>query len=118
MNIEEAITIYNQYQNNEEIKKYEEARSIILREMENRKPKKEYYKSSKKKHYYLELPYENINITSKGIEKQNNSYNIIYQAINSNESGNYCLSLCGYSKEKMINLIEKDIIEDNVLKED
>lgn len=69
MTIEQAIEIYNQCFNNEAIKKYEEARHVILEESNNRKPKKVLYASSKKNDYYLELPYEDIRFTIEGVKK-------------------------------------------------
>ena len=42
MNLKEAIKIYNELCNKEEIKKYCEALHIVCEKMQNCKPKKEY----------------------------------------------------------------------------
>lgn len=111
MNLKEAIKTYNSLNGNEIIKQFEEARHLIIEEMANRKPELEYYKSSNKYKYYIEKPYEKITFENgKAIKKKRN-----YSAIAKSKTStvNFCLSLCNYSREDIIKLIEKHIKEDN-----
>lgn len=106
MEIKEAIEIYNKYKNDEKIRRFEDARHIILEEMEKRKPEREFYMSTEKGDYYIEKPYKKLNFTENGIEEQQHMYNAILKRKNS--ICNFCLSLCRCSKEEIIQIIEED----------
>ena len=112
MKIEEAIEVYNSLHNNKSIKLYNEAIHVLLEEMDKRKPELVYFKSSNKYDYYIERPYEEMYFAENGIEFRQHSYNVIgkgkgYGTIN------FCLSLCNYSQEEIMTIIENHIIEDN-----
>ena len=55
MNIREAIKIYNELKDDENVIKYSEALSIVLKQL-HKEPKKQFYKSSKSNDFYIELP--------------------------------------------------------------
>lgn len=115
MNLREAIKIHNELCDKEEIKKYCEALHIVCEKMQNCKPKKEYYKSSKIKDYYIELPYRELTIhNGKAVyEKHNYSCSYTYKNKGKYSGGNYCLSKCNRNREYIVNLIEREILEDN-----
>ena len=113
MKLEEAIEIYNSLHNNESIRLYREAVSILLEEMNKRKPELKYFKSSNKYDYYIEQPYEEMSFGVNGIEFRQHSYSGVGKAKNGKSTVNFCLSLCNYSEEKIMTIIEKYIIEDN-----
>jgi len=113
MSLVEAIEIYNASKDNKEIIKFEEARSVLLEEMNNRKPKEEFYKSSTKYDYYILLPYEEMMFTKNGIEYKNHSYDAFGKNKNGKSTCHFCLSLCNYSKDEIIQLIENHIVKDN-----
>ena len=117
MNLKKAIEIYNKYQNDNIIKDFEEARSIILEEHKKRKPEKILYGSSKLYDYYIEQPYEEMIFTNEGIEFRKHYYNGIGKSKNGKSRFNLCLSLCKYSKEKIMTIIDKYIKEDNLKEE-
>ena len=112
MNLEEAIEVYNSLRNSETIKLYNKAIPILLEEMDKRKPQQEYFKSSNKYDYYIEQPYEEMFFGTNGIEFRQHSYNGIGKN-KGNGTINFCLSLCNYSEEKIMTIIENHIIEDN-----
>ena len=116
MNLDEAIKIYNKYHNDEIIEKFENARSIILDEYAKRKPKQVFYKSSKLYDYYIEEPYERICFGINGIKFEQCYYNGIGKRKDGRSEKHFCVRLCNYSKEKIIEMIEKDIEEDNLSK--
>lgn len=111
MELEEAIKIYNRLATNERIRQFEEARSLILKEMDSRKPELEFYKSSNKYAYYIEKPYEKLTFQNNKVIKRQHSYSAIGK--NKTSTINFCLSLCDCSKEEIIKIIEKNIKEDN-----
>lgn len=113
MELKEAIEIYNSLHNNESIKLYNKAIPILLEEMDKRKPEQKYFKSSNKYDYYIEQPYEEMFFSENGIEFKQHYYNAIAKAKNGKSTLNHCLSLCKYSEEKIMTIIEKDIMEDN-----
>lgn len=112
MKLEEAIEVYNSLHKNESIKLYHNAISVLLEEMNKRKPKQEYFKSSNKYDYYIEQPYEKMSFSANGIEFQQHSYNAIGKS-KGYGTVNFCLSLCNYSQEKIMTIIENHIIKDN-----
>ena len=111
MTLEESIKIYNKLANNERIKQFEDARSLILEEMNSRKPELEFYKPSEKYHYYIEKPYEELVFKNDKVIKRQHGYSAIGK--NRVSTVNFCLSLCNYSKEEIIKIIEEHIKEDN-----
>ena len=111
MELEEAIKIYNRLASDERIREFEEARSLILKEMNSRKPELEFYKPSNKYHYYIEKPYEELTFENDKVIKRQHSYSAIGE--NKISKINFCLSLCNYSKEEIIKIIENHIKEDN-----
>lgn len=113
MKLDEAIEIYNSLCNNESIKLCNKAISVLLEEMGKRKPEQKYFKSSNKYDYYIEQPYEEMFFGTNGIEFRQHSYNGIGKGKIGNGTINFCLSLCNYSKEKIMTIIDNHIIEDN-----
>lgn len=119
MEIEEAIKTYNELYDNENVKKYNETLHIILKET-NKKPEREYYKSSNTHDFYIELPYKRLALTSEGAKYEEHGYNAIFTPRKdrilpdkTKYGGNFCLSLCKYSREKIQEFIEDHIREDN-----
>lgn len=114
MTLDKAIETYNELHDNEIVKKFNEANSIVINEILKQKPKKTYYKSSVKFDYYIEEPYEKLEITANGISIRKCGFNGIGTGIGGNNRWlNFCLSFCNYSKEKIIEIIEKHIRKDN-----
>ena len=111
MELEEAIRIYNKIADNEKVRQFEEARSLILKEMNIRKPELEFYKSSNKYNYYIEKPYEELTFEDNKVVKRQHSYSAIGK--NKVSTTNFCLSLCNYSKEQIVKIIENSIKQDN-----
>ena len=112
MKLEEAIEVYNSLYKNENIELYHKAISVLLEETNKRKPEQEYFKSSNKYDYYIEKPYEEMYFGTTGIEFRQHSYNAIGKS-KGYGTVNFCLSLCNYSLEKIMTIIENHIIEDN-----
>lgn len=113
MNIEEAIKIYNLYVNNEKIKKFEEARSTLLAEMEERKPELEYYKSSNLYDYYIENPYKSLEFSESKIVEVQRNYSCIAKGRKDASEIHFCMSLCKIGRDEIIRMIENHIKEDN-----
>lgn len=115
MELKEAIEIYNERFCDRDIKEFEEARNVILKEMEKRKPKEEYYKSSSKYDYYIELPYEKILLTNCGVTFKQCGYNGIAKRKGENEWViNHCQSYCNLSKEEIKEWLDSDIKNDDL----
>lgn len=119
MEIEEAIKTYNELYDDENVKKYNETLHIILNETD-KEPEREYYKSSNTHDYYIELPYKRLALTSEGAKYEEHGYNAIFTPRKNKilpgktkYCGNFCLSLCKYSREKIKEFIEDHIREDN-----
>ena len=116
MNLKEAIKFYNDFISSEEIKKFKEAENMIKEEICGQKPIEEYYKSSKLYDYYIQLPYNELILTSSGAIFRHNGYNGIAKR-KGNKSyhfcKNLCLSLCDKSKEDIENRLDIWIREDN-----
>lgn len=112
MKLEEAIEIYNLLHKNESIELYNKVIHILLEEMNKRKPEQEYFKSSNKYDYYIEQPYEEMFFSENGVEFRQHSYNGIGKG-KGNGYTNFCLSLCNYSQEEIMTIIDKHIVEDN-----
>ena len=113
MNLEEAIKIYNKYHNDEIIKEFDEARGILVEEYHKRKPKQVFYKSSKLYDYYIEEPYEDLTFTNDGIKFEQHYYSGVGKRKDGKSTLSFCVSLCKYTKEKIIEMIEEHIIKDN-----
>lgn len=78
-------------------------------------PELEYYKSSDLYDYYIELPYKKF-IRRDGKYQFVQHYCSYIGRQKGKSSGwviNACLSLCGYSKEEIMERIDEVIIEDN-----
>lgn len=83
-------------------------------------PELEYYKSSDLYDYYIELPYERFDYKYDKYQFIKHNYNYIGKGIGIKKgwTRNACLSLCKYSKEEIMAMIDKEIIEDNEEDED
>ena len=119
MEIEEAIKTYNELYDDENVKRYNETLGVILKETD-KKPEKEYYKSSNIYDYYIEFPYKRLCLTSEGAKYEEHGYNAIFKKKKDRifpgkyyGGGNFCLSLCKFSKEEIEQLIEERIERDN-----
>lgn len=78
-------------------------------------PELEYYKSSDLYDYYIELPFEKFIRRDGKYQFVQHYYSYIGRQ-KGKKSGwviNACLSLCGYSKEEIMEMIDEVIIEDN-----
>ena len=120
MSLDEAIKVYNEFISSEEMKKFKEAEHMIMDEIDSQKPLEEYYKSSKLYDYYIQLPYNEVILTSDGAIFRHNGYNGIAKQ-KGNTSYHYCknlcLSLCHESKEDIENWLDRWIREDNFLED-
>ena len=114
MNLKEAIKVYNELNEKEEIKKYCEALHIVCGEMQNRKPKIEYYKSSAIKDYYIELPYMELTMNNGKAVYRKHRYSCLSKSKDKKTGSNYCLSLCRYNREEIEKIIEREITKDNL----
>jgi hypothetical protein len=116
MKLEEAIKIYNKYHNDEIIKEFDEARSILVEEHHKRKPKQVFYKSSELYDYYIEEPYEELTFGTNGVEFKQHYYSAVGKRKDGKSTSYFCVSLCKYTKEKIIEMIEEHIKKDNLSK--
>lgn len=114
MEIREAIRIYNSLFNNKKIRRFEEARSLILEKVSNRKPKEVYYKSSNLYDYYILFPYKSLEFSSdKGIEEVEHKFDCIGKGRIYNSELHFCLSLCKMNEDEIMKVIDNHIKEDN-----
>ena len=112
MKLEEAIKIYDSLHKNESIKLYNKAINVLLEEMNKRKPEEEYFKSSNKYDYYIRQPYEEIVFGENGVEFRQHSYDCVGKG--KGEGCIYfCLGLCNYSQEEIMEIIDEHIVKDN-----
>lgn len=120
MSLDEAIKIYNEFISSEEIKKFKEAKNMIMDEINSQKPIEEYYKSSKLYDYYIQLPYYELILTSNGAMFRYNGYNGIAKQ-KGNKSYHTCRNLCqslnDRSKKDIENSLDVWIREDNFLED-
>lgn len=113
MNLKEAIKIYNELCNKEEITKYCKALHIVCDKMGNCKPKKEYYKSSKINDYYLLFPYMKLIISNEKAVYRRYKYDCLRKSKDNKSESYYCLGRCGYNREEIEKFIEREIANDN-----
>ncbi|WP_040463277.1 hypothetical protein [Amedibacillus dolichus] len=89
----------------------------VLHEVVNypqEEPKQEYYKSSKIRDYYIKLPYEEFTILDNGkYGFKKHSYDAIGKKKDNKSTLYLCLSLCNYSKEQIMQYIDKHIKEED-----
>lgn len=115
--LEYADTLY-ELENNEVVKTYLKALHKVVSYSQNEKnhASLEYYKSSKKYDYYIELPYEKFEVLANGkygFRQHNFSYCGKGVGEYKNWSISGCCSLCNFTKEKIKDMIDKRIKEDN-----
>lgn len=75
--VQKAIKTYNRLHQSPRIIEFEDARSLLLKEMDNRKPEIEYYKSSNLYDYYIEKPYISLEFSRDGIIEKQRGFNAI-----------------------------------------
>lgn len=114
-----AIEIYNETKDDSIVKAHYNALSKIIEceRNEENNPKKEYIGCSKKFFYFLELPFERLEMLNHGeYGFKKHGYNVIRKKEKNSKypSLNYCRSLCNETREDMIKLIEERINEDNL----
>lgn len=114
MNLKEAIKVYNELNDKEEIKKYCEALHIVCEKMQNCKPEIEYYKSSTIKDYYIELPYMELTMNNGKAVYRKHRYSCLSKSKSGKTESHYCLSLCKRNKKDIEEFIEKEIANDNL----
>ena len=113
MNIEE-IEIFNAIKDLPIIKQYTDLLDKIV-SFNSNKPKEKYYKSSKLRDYYIEMPYDKLDINKEGnyyIRKCGYSYNGKRKDESSTLYG--CLSYCNYSLKKIKQMIDENIDKENL----
>lgn len=115
--LEYADTLY-ELKNNEVVKTYLKAQHEVVTysQEENVAKSLEYYKSSEKYDYYIQLPYENFEVLANGkygFRQHNFSYCGKGVGEYKNWSISGCCSLCNFTKEKIKDMIDKRIKEDN-----
>lgn len=115
--LEYADTLY-ELKDSEVVKTYLKAQHEVVTysQEENVAKSLEYYKSSKKYDYYIELPYEKFEVLANGkygFKQHGFSYcgKGIGEYKNWSLSG--CCSLCNFTKEKIKDMINERIKEDN-----
>lgn len=112
-----ADTLY-ELKDSEFVKAYLKALHKVVSYSQNEKnhASLEYYKSSKKYDYYIELPYEKFEVLANGkygFRQHNFSYCGKGVGEYKNWSISGCCSLCNFTKEKIKDMIDKRIKEDN-----
>lgn len=75
--VQKAIKTYNRLYQSPRIREFEDARSLLLKEMYNRKPEIEYYKSSNLYDYYIEKPYISLEFSRDEIIEKQKGFNAI-----------------------------------------
>ena len=116
MNIEEAIKFVNEHQNDELIKKYESARSLVLKEYEDSREKRNneiYYKSSKKYDYFLVPPHKELGVNEGKWCYEEIGWDANGHKLNGKRVLYFCLSLCKLTEEQIKLRVERAIKEDN-----
>ena len=114
MNLKEAIKVYNELNEKEEILKYCEALHIVCGKMQNCKPKIEYYKSSAIKDYYIELPYMELTMNNGKAVYRKHNYSCLSKSKDRKTESHYCLSLCKHNRKEIEKLIEREIANDSL----
>lgn len=71
-------------------------------------PEREFYKEACGYEYTIELPYDELIIGRERAWIRHHDYSFIYNEPDGT-SWNTCLSLCGYSREDIVEMIEKRI---------
>lgn len=95
------------------VKEYVDVLNKVVR-FEQEEPKKEYYKSSKKYDYFIVYPCEEFTVINNGkYGFKKRGYDIFGKGIDKKYERFFCLALCNKSKEKIIETIDRAIIEDN-----
>lgn len=111
--LEDVIAEYTELANSEEVKGYlkvsDELRRIQHKQFSDR-PELELYKSVCGYKFYIELPYDELLIMTKKVDVKHYGYSYRYEHPDGTTTYS-CLSLCGYSKERIIEMIEKSIEE-------
>ena len=113
MNIEEIET-FNAIKDLPIIKQYIDLLDKIV-SFNSGKPKEKYYKSSILRDYYIEMPYDKLDLDNEGkyyIRKCGYSYNGKRKDKSSTLCA--CLSYCNYSLKEIKQMIDKNIEKDNL----
>lgn len=114
-----AIKIYNETKDDSIVIAHYNAFSKIIEYEKSKEnnPKEEYIGCSKKFFYFLELPFECLEMLEHGkYGFRKRGYNVIGKKEKNSKyhSLNCCRSLCNETREDMIKLIEECIKEDNL----
>ena len=116
MSIEEAMDFVNRHQDDIVVKKYDEARRMVITEYERLRDIEEehFYKASKKRDYYLVPPRKLIDIKNGKWTYITTGWDIHYKDIGREKiTGHCCLCLCRYNEEEIKKKVEKYIKQDN-----
>lgn len=109
--IQKSIKTYNKLRNNRKVKNYKLVTKIV-ESIAEKQPERKYWKSTKTNDYYIELPYEKLVPTKKGVKYEHRGYNCIYCKKGANPKdvigwGNFCLSLCNLTEEQLKDNVNK-----------
>lgn len=107
----EAMEVVNRFKDDEIVKKYNEAISIMVNSdfFGFVKAEKELYKKVGKWEYYIELPYKEIILENNKYVIKQRSYSYYYTK-GENKGGAYgCRSHCNETKQDMIDRLEEQI---------
>lgn len=109
--LEDAIAEYVELSTSQDVKRHREVSDElrkIQREQFRDEPELEFYKESNGYEFYLELPYDELCIYSDKVDVKHHGYSYMYK--NPNGGSTYsCSSLCGYSREKIVGMLDANI---------
>lgn len=109
--LEDTIAEYVELSTSQDVKRHREVSDElwkIQREQFMDEPELEFYKESNGYEFYLELPYDELCIYSDKVDVKHHGYSYMYK--NPNGGSTYsCSSLCGYSREKVVGMLDANI---------
>lgn len=109
--LQDVIAEYKELSGKQEIKDYFEVSKElrdIQREQFKDKPELELYKEVHGYEFYIELPYDELQIMTDDVEVKHHSYSYMYKHPNGC-STHSCSSLCGHSREWAIERLDESI---------
>ena len=111
MPIEELIDEYAMLAKDPIVMAYIEASKELMKRQGrdySEDPEKEFYKAACGYEYTIELPYDELRVGYDGAWLKHHSYSFTYKEPGG-RTWDTCLSLCGYSREEIIGMIEARI---------
>lgn len=107
----ELIDDYIMFANDPLVKAYIECNNELIKRMTeyySNEPQTEFYKAACGYEYTIELPYDELHVARDRAWIKHHDYSFTYK-IPDGRVFNACLSLCGYSREEIVEIIERRI---------